>query len=358
MGVVTLLEKHFHNFLDYKYTARLEDDLDAISRGESASLDYLKTFYHGDLSEADSPGLRSLVDHGEKEIDPRIINGLPLGEVDGKHLEVRIGRYGPFISDGERRCSVPDEMPPDELTLDKAMDMLENASREPESLGLHPDSGEPIFLKVGRYGPYVQLGDGRNDSKPKMASLVPGTTLEDVDLAHAVKLLQLPKNLGPHPETGEKVVAANGRFGPYVQSGEETRSLPGDISPIDVTLEQAVEILKQPRRGARATAKQAPLKVFGMHPQTGKEVKLLSGRYGPYVSDGETHASLARGVDPMQITPEQANQMILDRIQQIADQGGVVKKAGGRKAPARKAAAPKKAAKKAAKKATKQPVEQ
>lgn len=337
MGVVGLLEQHFRNYLDYQYTARLEDDLDAISRGEAMSLDYLRDFYHGEHED----GLRMLVTKGEKEIDPRVINGLPIGEHDGKTVEVRIGRYGPFISDGERRAGVPDDTPPDELTLEKALDMLEHASKEPESLGLHPETGEPVYLKVGRYGPYVQLGDAREGSKPKMASLIAGTELKDVDLAHAVQLLQLPKKLGAHPETGEPVIAANGRFGPYVQSGTETRSLPADKSPIAVTLEQAVEILKQPRtRGKGGPRQQTTLREIGVNPANGKAVKLLSGRYGPYLTDGEVNASLSRGTDPMTVTPEQCYELLAQRAQQIADQGGVTTKKRG--AARKKAATPKK----------------
>ena len=349
LGVVGLLEQHFANFLDYTYTARLEDDLDAISRGEETSLTYLKAFYFGDAL----PGLKDLVAHGEKEIDPRIINGLPLGEWEGKKVEVRIGRYGPFISDGERRASVADEMPPDELTLTKALEMLENASKEPESLGLHPDLGMPVYLKVGRYGPYVQLGDGRDGAKPKMASLVQGTDLKDVDLAHAAKLLSLPKNLGPSPDSGEAVIAANGRFGPYVQSGTETRSLPADLSPIDVTLEQAMELIRQPKtRGRGGMARQqTSLKDFGVNPATSKTVNLLSGRYGAYVSDGEVNATVTRGTDPMQLTPEQAFELLAARVQQIAEQGGpeaakkavkgrrAAKKVTKKKAPAKKSKA-------------------
>jgi len=343
MAVVGLLENHFDNFLDYEYTARLEDDLDAISRGEETSLEYLKSFYFGDRM----PGLKALVKLGEEKIDPRVINGLPLGEWEGRQVQVRIGRYGPFITDGERRASVPDQMPPDELTLAKALEMIEHASREPESLGLHPESGMPIYLKVGRFGPYVQLGDGRDGAKPKIASLIQGTQLDQVDLHHAVKLLSLPRTLGQHPETGEPVVAANGRFGPYVQSGAETRSLPAELSPIDVTLEQALELIRQPKtRGRGAARAQTTLKDLGPHPEKGAAVKVLTGRYGPYVTDGEINATVPRGVEPLELTMEQAVTLLAERAQKIAEQGG---------APAKKAArkSTKKAAKKAAKRAVK-----
>ncbi len=337
MGVVGLLEQHFTNFLDYKYTASLEDDLDAISRGEETSTEYLTKFYFGDAM----PGLKDLVSTGEKEIDPRIINGLPLGEWEDKKVEVRIGRYGPFISDGERRASVPDEMPPDELTLPKAIEMLDHASKEPESLGLHPEFGMPVYLKVGRYGPYVQLGDGRDGAKPKMASLVQGTDLKDVDLEHASKLLALPKTLGTHPESGENVIAANGRFGPYVQCGAETRSLPADLSPIDVTLEQALHLIAQPKaRGKGAGRGLTSLKDFGVNPANNKAVKLLSGRYGAYVTDGEVNATVPRGSDPMQMTNEQAYELLAARAQQIADAGGpeaMKKAAKARRTTAKKA---------------------
>jgi DNA topoisomerase-1 len=363
MAVVQLLEEHFSHYLDYEYTARLEDDLDAISRGEAGSLEYLREFYFGE-GEA---GLRALIDRGEKEIDPRIVNGLHLGEQDGKRFEVRIGRYGPFITDGERRASVPEDMAPDELTLEKGVDLIEHASKEPESLGLHPEFGMPVFLKVGRYGPYVQLGDGRDGNKPKMASLVPGTELSEVDLDHAVKLLALPRELGKHPDSGEPVIAANGRFGPYVQSGGETRSLPGDVSPIAVTLEQAISLLRQPRLRGRGAARQTTLKDFGANPATGKQAKLLSGRYGPYVTDGEVNATVPRGTDPMSLTAEDAFRLLTERAAQIAEQGGIVKRPAVKrpavKKPARKAAvktsakpaknAAKKAAKKSAKKAAK-----
>ncbi len=343
MAVIGLLELHFTTFLDYKYTASLEEQLDAISRGEKRIKDYLKSFYFGD----GLPGLKELVATGEKDIDPRIINGLPLGEWEGKKIEVRIGRYGPFISDGERRASVADEMPPDELTLTRALELLDQASKEPESLGLHPEFGMPVFLKVGRYGPYVQLGDGRDGNKPKMASLVQGTELKDVDLDHASRLLALPRTLGVHPDTKEPVIAANGRFGPYVQSGTETRSLPADISPINVTLDKAMELIRQPKTRGGAARQQTTLKDFGTNPASNKAVKLLSGRYGAYVTDGEINATIPRGTDPMTLTNEQVYELLAARAQQIADAGGpeAAKKAVKSRRAAQKAA-PRKGTKK------------
>lgn len=336
MAVVGLLEQHFNHLVDYAYTARLEDDLDAISRGDESSLQYLKEFYFGESMD----GLKHLVLGGEKEIDPRIINGLALGEAGEKKVEVRIGRYGPFISDGERRASVPEDMPPDELTLAKALEMLENSSKEPESLGTHPATNEPVYLKVGRYGPYVQLGDGRDGSKPKMASLIQGTELDQVDLQHAVALLSLPRTLGMNSENGEPVIASNGRFGPFVKCGEETRSLPADLSPVDVTLEQALEILRQPKtRGRGAARKQTTLKDLGPHPATKKPVKILNGRYGAYVTDGEVNATVPRGTSPLELTIEKAVELLAERALKVAEQGPATKKAARKTARGKKAAA-------------------
>jgi DNA topoisomerase-1 len=334
MALINLLEQHFGNLVDYSYTARLEDDLDAISRGEMESNDYLRGFYFGEQSE----GLRDLITRGEAQIDPKEVNGIPLGEWEGRPIEVRIGRYGPFVSDGERRASLPDDMPPDELTAEKAWSILENASREPDTLGSDPETNLPIFLKIGRYGPYVQMGDGRDGAKPKMASLLPGAELGSIDLEHALKLLSLPRTLGLHPETGEKIVAANGRFGPYVQAGKETRSLPAEMPPTEVTFEQALALLSQPKLRGRGASRQTVLKDLGPHPESGKPLQVLSGRYGPYVTDGETHASVARGANPLEITPQQAAEMLAQRLIQIQERGEPVKKTAKR--GARKAAKP------------------
>lgn len=321
MGLVQLLEEHFNHLVQYEYTARLEDDLDAISRGEETSLEYLKNFYYG----TNLDGLRHLVERGEREIDPRVINGIHLGETeDGRRVEVRIGRYGPFISDGERRASVPEDLAPDEMDTAKALELLDHASKEPESLGTHPETNEPVYLKVGRYGPYVQLGDGRDGAKPKMASLIQGTELKEVDLDHAVRLLSLPRTLGD--KDGEPVIAANGRFGPFVKCGEETRSLPADLSPIDVTLEQALEILSQPKTRGRAGAsrKQTTLKDLGEHPhKPGTQVKILNGRFGAYITDGAINATVPRGTNPLDVTMERALELLAERAQKIAESGGV-----------------------------------
>ena len=188
------------------------------------------------------------------EIDARDVCRVLIGKPEGQpEVFVRVGRYGPFLEQGERRASIPEQMPPDELTLDAALEMLETSTQSEEPLGHAPD-GKPVFLKVGRFGPYVQRGDADDEEKPQNASLLKGMQPEDVTLDVALKLLSLPRTLGQHPQSGQPVVAHNGRYGPYVKCDEETRSLPAGLSPLDVTFEQALELLAQPKAAAAAAA--------------------------------------------------------------------------------------------------------
>jgi len=336
-AVIGLMERYFTKLVDYEFTANLEDDLDAIARGEADNLGYLKKFYFGN----GHPGLESLVKTGEETIDPRDVCGIPLGlDAEGRRVEVRIGRYGPFITNGEDRASVPDSLAPDELNVEKAKEILVEAAKGPQSLGEHPELKKPVYLKTGRFGPYVQLGDqGEDKEKPKMVSLLPGMSTEDVDFETAVKLLELPKTLGKHPETEEEVVAATGRYGPYVKSGSETRSIPADdMSPITITFEQALELLKQPKRRGR-TAQPKVLKELGKKDED--TVTLRSGRYGPYVTDGNVNASIPQGKDPDTTTLEEAIVLLEERAAKV---GSKKKKAKKKAAPKKKAAAKKKAA--------------
>jgi DNA topoisomerase-1 len=353
-SVVQLLEQHLANLVDYRFTAKMEDDLDAISRGEQEYVDYLSSFYFGD----GTPGLKPQLEHKGEQIDARDISRIWIGTPeDGEPVYVRVGRYSPFIEQGERTASVPEETPPDEVTLDVALGLLEQAQQGEEPLGVDPESGKPVYLKVGRFGPYVQLGSPDDEEKPKNASLLKGMNPSDVDLATALQLLSLPRNLGDDPKSGEAVMAYNGRFGPYVKCGAETRSLPADVSPLNVTLEQALELLSQPKmRGrGRAAAKREPLKVFDASPVTGQKVQLLDGRYGPYVTDGETNASLPKGTPPEELSFQEA----LDLLAARAAAGPPKRKSARRKkaAAASSAAAPKKSATKrrSAKAAAKSP---
>ena len=343
-AVSQLLESHLPDLVDYKFTAEMEDELDAISRGEMNPTDYLTNFYFGN----EHPGLKKQLANKIDEIDAREVCRISLGKPEGgEEIFIRVGKFGPFLEQGERRASLPDQLPPDELTLASADDMLDKAGQGDEPLGVCPDTHKPVFVKTGRFGPYVQRGTPEDDEKPQNASLLKGMTVEDVDLETALKLLSLPRTLGNHPTSSMPVEVFNGRYGPYVKCGEDTRSLPDDISPLDITMDQAVYLLSQPktrRGGATATtAKKEPLKVFDASPVTNEPVRLLAGRYGPYVTDGTTNASLPKDASPEEITFEYA----LTLLQARAEAGPSKKRPVRRKATTKKAApAKKKAAKK------------
>ncbi len=342
-SVIRLLEEHLSSFVDYDFTAQMEDYLDEISRNEKGFLEYLQSFYFGE-----DQGLKPLLENKEAEIDPRVTSRFSLGTPEqGEHQDevfARVGRYGPFIEQGDRKASIPNMTPPDEITLTKALELLEEAAKGDEPLGHCPDTGKPIFVKSGRFGPYIQLGSTDEEEKPKNAGLLKGMTVEDVNLDVALRLLSLPRDLGEHAEMKEPVIAANGRYGPYVKCGKETRSLPAEISPLDVTFEKACELLAQPKtRGRGRAAPKEPIKTFDKSPVTDEEIKLLDGRYGPYVTDGETNASLPRDAKPEDLTFEAA----LDLLAARAAAGGSKKK---KKKATKKKAAKKTTKKKAAKK--------
>jgi DNA topoisomerase-1 len=340
-SVIRLLEEHLGRLVDYQFTAQMEDDLDAISRGEKEHTGYLSRFYFGN----GDPGLKKELEDKIKQIDARDISRFSLGEpASGEFRDdivVRVGRYGPFVEQGDRRASIPEKTPPDEMTMEVALNLLEKSQQSEEPLGIDPDTHKPVFLKEGRFGPYVQLGTGEDEEKPKNASLLKGMVTDEVTLEVALKLLSLPRDLGDHPEKSEPVTAYNGRYGPYVKCGEETRSLPADVSPLEVDLQQALALLAQPRTGGRqrGPAKE-PIKVFEASPVTGDPVKLLDGRYGPYVTDGQTNISLPKGAVVEEVTFETALDML-------------ALKAAKSPAPRKKKAAKKKTAKKTAKKAAK-----
>lgn len=361
--VVRLLEEHLPSLVDYEFTAQMEDFLDAISRQEAEHIKYLQDFYFGN----GKPGLKTRLASKEKEIDPRVMSRFPVGNPEATDesdpIVLRVGKYGPFLEQGEQKASLPDGMAPDELTLERAVDLLEKASKDDEPLGICPDTHKPVFLKQGRFGPYIQLGTPEDEEKPKNASLLKEMKTEDVDLGVALKLLSLPRTLGEHPESKEAVMAFNGRYGPYVKCDVETRSLPADLSPLDVTLEQALHLLSQPKTGGRGrAAPKEPIKVFEKSPVTEEPIKLLEGRYGPYVTDGTSNASVPKGTKPEDTTFELAVQWLAERAarapkkkakkkaaKKTAKKKTTKKKAAAKKTTAKKKAAPKK---KAAKKTT------
>lgn len=337
MGVVGLLEGHFTKLLDYEFTAKLEDDLDAISRGEAEYLEYLNKFYNGN----GHPGLKTLVSTGETDIDPRVVCGIAVGVGSREQkIEVRIGKFGPFLSDGETRSSLPDGICPDEMNVTKAEEILAIAKEGPSSLGNHPELGKAIYLKRGRFGPYIQMGEDADEDK-RNASLLPGQAPEDVTFEDAIKLLEFPKNMGKHPEKGEDIIIANGRYGPYVKCGTDTRSIPlEEYSPLTMDLEAALKVLAMEKRGRRQAAQPKNLKELGNHPDTGKPVMIKSGRYGPYVTDGVVNASLPRGVEPEALAMAEAVNLLAARAEKVAANPKRAKR-GSAKKEAKPAKAPK-----------------
>ncbi|MCA9194881.1 MAG: type I DNA topoisomerase [Planctomycetales bacterium] len=350
-SVIRLLEEHLASLVDYAFTAQMEDYLDSISRDETGFKDYLQKFYFGidGSPSSEAIGLRPLLESKVKEIDARDTSRFSLGLVSeddrASEVFVRVGRYGPFIEQGERKASIPGVVPPDEITLEKALELLEQAAKGDEPLGYCPVTGKPVYVKAGRFGPYVQLGHIDDEEKPRNASLLRGMTVEDLNLEVALRLLELPKDLGVHPDLNESIIVSNGKFGPYVKCGSETRSLPAGLSPLDCTFDQAIELLAQPKAAGRGrAAKREPIKIFEPSPITGNPVQLLDGRYGPYVTDGETNASLPKDADPSELTLPQALELLAAR----AAAGGTKKRPTKKAATAAKKTAPKK--KKGAKK--------
>jgi DNA topoisomerase-1 len=303
-AVVGLLERHFGRLVDYDFTARMEDDLDRIAAGDEERTGWLRRFYFG---ATDDVGLHELVsDLGG--IDAREINSIAIG--DG--IVLRVGRYGPYLEADGRRANVPADLAPDELTVERARELLEQPSGE-RSLGLDPETGREIVVRSGRYGPYVTEALPESSAeKPRTASLFKSMSPETVDLEDALRLLRLPRVVGV-ADDGEEVVARNGRYGPYVQKGSESRSLESEEQLLTIELDEALAVLAAPRqrRGQRAAA--APLKELGADPVSGKAVVLREGRFGPYVTDGETNASLRRGDEPGSVTLERAIELLAER---------------------------------------------
>jgi DNA topoisomerase I len=321
-AVVTLLERHFGQLVDYEFTARMEDVLDAIARGETERVPWLRRFYFGADGEAvngdapdgnhdgaaDERGLKSLVgDIGD--IDARDVSSFPLA---GSDIVVRVGRYGPYLERDGQRVNVPEDMAPDELTAERAEELFAQPNGE-RVLGTDPGTGHVLVAKAGRFGPFVteQPEEDAKD-KPRTASLLSSMSLDTVTLDDALRLLSLPRVLGELD--GEAVTVQNGRYGPYVKKGSDSRSLESEDQLFTLTLAEAKELFAQPKtrgRGARAAA--PPLRELGPDPATGKPMVIKDGRFGPYVTDGETNASLRKGDEVASVTVERAGEMLADR---------------------------------------------
>ncbi|MGX7759890.1 type I DNA topoisomerase [Streptomyces angustmyceticus] len=366
-AVVNLLEKHFGRLVDYGFTAKMEDDLDRIARGEAQSVPWLRRFYFG---EGEAEGAASDAGNGDGDhlgglkelvtdlgaIDAREISSFPVSD----DIKLRVGRYGPYVERGEKdaeghqRADVPDDLAPDELTVAYAEELLAKPSGDFE-LGMDPESGRQIVAKDGRYGPYVTEilpegtpKTGKNAVKPRTASLFKSMSLDTVTLADALKLMSLPRVVGKDPE-GVEVTAQNGRYGPYLKKGTDSRSLETEEQLFTITIDEALAIYAQPKQRGRAAAK-PPLKELGTDPVSGKPVVVKDGRFGAYVTDGETNATLRRDDDVETITAERGYELLAEK--RAKGPAKKTAKKAAKKAPAKKTAAKKTAAKKTAAKKT------
>lgn len=361
-SVVRLLEEHFADLVDYDFTAALEDDLDAIARGEQRRTEWLKSFYFGSEKQV---GLRHIVDN-LGEIDARELNSTRITDT----ATLRFGKYGPYLevtdpaadADAKPRIvNIPEDLAPDELTPEKAQELIDAPVAGDRVLGENPDNGKLVVVKDGRFGPYVQETDAEEPEevdqatgevveapkkrgvkkesapKPRTASLFRSMSVDTIDLGTALQLLSLPRVVGADPATGEEITAQNGRFGPYLKKGTDSRSLDNEQQIFDITLEEALAKYAEPKYGARRAS--SALKEFEADPVSGKPIKLKDGRFGPYVTDGETNATVPRGENAMEITFERAVELIADK----RAKGPAPKRA----AAARKPAASKTAASKA-----------
>ena len=400
-AVTRLLEENFTELVDYDFTASMERDLDRIAAGEEDRVAWLRRFYNGQgasgaavdetaptAGELDAAaalraqGLKGLVDN-LGEIDARAVNSIEIGE----GITLRVGRYGPYLEDGEaKRANVPADVAPDELTVDKARELFARAADDGRELGVDPVSGHVIIAKDGRYGPYVTevlpdpeevagtaaadsaTADGQSATKPartatstktrrtakaakpkpRTASLLRSMDLSTVTLEQALDLLSLPRVVGQDPESGADITAQNGRYGPYLKKGTDSRSLETEEQIFTVTLEQALEIFAQPKRRRGQAAARGPLRELGEDPATGKPVVIKDGRFGPYFTDGETNVTLRRGDDPATVTPERAFELLAEKRAKGPAKKRTTRKTTAKKTTAKKTAAKKTTAKKAA----------
>ncbi|HWJ81821.1 MAG TPA: type I DNA topoisomerase [Nocardioides sp.] len=351
-SVVRLLTEHFTRLIDYEFTAGLEDVLDEIARGEKDKVTELHEFYFGSEK---LQGVKPLVE-GLGDIDAKELATFPVGTPEDG-IQLRVGKYGPYLEgpgdDGApfaKRANVPDDLPPDELSVEKAKELLANPAGEEIDLGAHPETGLRVVAKNGRYGPYVTevlAEDAPKSAKPRTGSLFKSMSLDTITLEDAVRLLSLPRVVGNDPESGEEITAQNGRYGPYLKKGTDSRSLTAEEQLFTITLDEALKIYSQPKQRGRAAAT-APLKELGNDPVSGQPVVVKAGRFGEYVTDGEYNATLRKDDSVEAITLERAAELLAERRAK-----GPAKKAAkktAKKSPAKKSATKKSAAKKTAKK--------
>jgi len=346
-AVIGLLEQHFSRLVDYDFTAAMEDELDGIADGRIGRTDWLSAFYFGGEvgpqgSVGRSGGLKKLVGDRLEDIDAREVNSLPLlTDAQGRQVLVRVGRYGPYLErlvpgeDGEptaQRANLPEDLAPDEVDAEVAERLFNQSSDAGDTeLGVDPDTGHVIVAREGRFGPYVTEilpepavngSDGadrkvakaaKSAAKPRTASLFKTMTLDTIDLQSALKLLSLPRVVGVDPADGQQITAQNGRYGPYLKKGTDSRSLTSEDALFDVTLDEALALYAQPKTRGRSAAAAPPLREVGVDPAGGKPMVIKDGRFGPYVTDGETNASLRKGDDVATLTVERAAELLADR---------------------------------------------
>ena len=317
-AVTKLLREHFGDFVETDFTAEMEEDLDEISRGERESIAFLKQFYYGDRKHR---GLLRAVEHGAEKADYPVLD-LGVDQESGEAVRVRIGRFGPFVQVAEggpgRTASLPEDVAPADLTVDKALELVRAKAEGPRTLGVDPATGQNVYVMNGRYGAYVQLGEtpeakgkGQKAAKPKRASLQAGMTDSTVTLEEALKLLSLPRIVGIHPDDNEPISTNFGRFGPYVKHGDEFRSLESEEDVFNVSFDAALALLRAPKQSRRRPAAQK--KVLRELTENGTTLKVLAGRYGPYVTDGATNASIPKTTAPEALTYAQAAELLAAR---------------------------------------------
>ena len=362
-AVTTLLEQHFAELVDYDFTANLEAILDRISNGDANSVETLADFYFGPMVDGErKDGLRDLVTERLPEIDAAAINTFLLGDDhNGMPVIAKPGKFGPYVQRGDDTASVPDNLPPADLTVAVALELLA-MPKGGKPIGEDPETGLTVFVMSGRFGPYVQLGELEDDpdGKPRRASLFKSMDPYEVTLEQGLELLSFPKVLGNDPETGKAIRAQNGKFGPYLTKGDEgdaekpeTRSLDSEEQLLVVTFENALALFAEPRRFGKRAPK-PPLADLGIDPASGRPMVIKDGKFGPYVTDGETNASLRVGDVPETLSPERGAELLQDRRVYIAENGGPAAKKAAKKS-VKKAAKKKATAKKSAKSRAKKP---
>ena len=336
-AVTKLLREHFGDFVETDFTAEMEEDLDEISRGEREWIAFLKQFYFGDKKHR---GLLPAVEKGTEKADYPVLD-LGSDPESGEPVRVRIGRFGPFVQMAEggpgRTASLPEDVAPADLTVDKALELVRAKAEGPRALGVDPATGQNVYVMTGRYGAYVQLGEtpeaapkkkGQKAEKPKRSSLQAGMTESTITLDEALRLLSLPRVVGLHPDDNEPIVTNFGRFGPYVKHGDEFRSLESEDDVFNVSFDAALELLRAPKQTRRRQASQR--KVLRELTQNGTTIKLMAGRYGPYVTDGTTNASIPKTISPDAVTYEQAMELLAARRDAAPmPRRGAKKRAGG-----------------------------